>query len=251
MQEQALFFTERGMVMLDHEKILKIELTTATGRKLVVAQKDQLSFPRMFIDDIPVDNIIIIKGKDFPEFEIDRSLYVITYMKNGDRIRYTGVIKMSLPNQVNVQIRNEYGTLMAERRRYFKVEANLKAVVTGFTRGEDSYELDDPFTCIIRNINIGGIFVAEMRYQFALGDILFIRFSSEVGTVSLMSKIIRVQRNADGEMEGYGCQFVNTDPQQEELLAKLVFGIQLQQRQEQMERDERLAEGLERVSGTQ
>ncbi len=64
--------------MLDRDKILKIELTTATGRKLVVAQKDQLSFPRMFIDDIPVDNIIIIKGKDFPEFEIDRSLYVIT-----------------------------------------------------------------------------------------------------------------------------------------------------------------------------
>lgn len=237
--------------MLDHEKILKIELTTATGRKLVVAQKDQLSFPRMFIDDIPVDNIIIIKGKDLPEFEIDRSLYVITYMKNGDRIRYAGVIKMSLPNQVNVQIRNEYGTLMAERRRYFKVEANLKAVVTGFMRDEDSYELDDPFACIIRNINIGGIFVAEMRHQFALEDILFIRFSSEVGTVSLMAKIIRVQRNADGEMEGYGCQFVNTEPQQEELLAKLVFGIQLQQRQEQMERDERLAEGLERVMGTQ
>lgn len=237
--------------MLDRDKILKIELTTATGRKLVVAQKDQLSFPRMFIDDIPVDNIIIIKGKDFPEFEIDRSLYVITYMKNGDRIRYTGVVKMSLPNQVNVQIRNEYGTLMAERRRYFKVEANLNAVVTGFMRGEDSYALDDPFTCVIRNINIGGIFVAQMQHQFALGDVLFIRFGSDVGTVSLMAKIIRLQRNSDGEMEGYGCQFINTDPQQEELLAKLVFEIQLHQRQEQMERDEKIAEGLERVIGNQ
>lgn len=226
--------------MFERSKIIKLELTTATGRKLVEAQKDQLSFPRMFMDEMPVENIVIIKGRDFPIFESEQSVYVIAYMKNGDRIRYVGVVRMSLTNQVNVQIRNEYGTLMAERRRYFKVQADIDADITGFMRGEDAYSFDTPILCSIKNINIGGIFMSRIKHDFLLGDVLFMQFSSGSGPINVMSKIIRVQHTREGAMEGYGCQFIETDSQQEELLAKLVFELQLKQRQEQMERDERL-----------
>lgn len=226
--------------MFERSKIMKLELTTATGRKLVEAQKDQISFPRLFIDDMPVDNIVIIKGKDLPLFRIEQSLYVIAYMKNGDRIRYVGVVRMSLDNQVNVQIRNEYGTLMAERRRYFKVEADITADITGFMRGDDAYSFDVPVKCHIKNINIGGIFMSRIEHNFSLNDVMFMQFASGGGNICVMAQIIRLQRDHDGKMEGYGCQFVNTDPQLEELLAKLVFEIQLKQRQEQQDRDERL-----------
>lgn len=226
--------------MFERSKILKLELTTATGRKLVEAQKDQLSFPRMFVDEMPVENIVIIKGRDFPMFESEQSLYVIAYMKNGDRIRYVGAVRLSLPNQINIQIRNEYGTLMAERRRYFKVNADITADITGFMRGEDAYGFDNPVICSIKNINIGGIFMSRIKHDFLLGDVLFMRFTSGTDPINVMAKIIRVQHSREGVMEGYGCQFVNTDSQQEELLAKLVFELQLKQRQEQMERDERL-----------
>lgn len=226
--------------MFERSKIVKLELTTATGRKLVEAQKDQLSFPRLFVDDMPIDNIVIIKGKELPLFQIEQSLYVIAYMKNGDRVRYVGVVRMSLENQVNIQIRNEYGTLMAERRRYFKVEADITADITGFTRGEDAYSFEEPVECHIKNINIGGIFMSRIQHKFSLNDVLFMQFASKSGKICVMAEIIRLQRSHDGEMEGYGCRFVNTDPQLEELLAKLVFEIQLKQRQEQQERDERL-----------
>lgn len=236
---------EGGDTVFERSKIMKLELTTATGRKLVEAQKDQLSFPRLFIDDMPVDNMVIIKGKDLPLFQLEQSLYVIAYMKNGDRIRYVGVVRMSLENQVNVQIRNEYGTLMAERRRYFKVAADIDADITGFMRGEDAYSFEEPIVCHIKNINIGGIFMSRIPHSFALNDVLLMQFNSGSGKICVMSEIIRLQRDHEGEMEGYGCRFVNTDPQLEELLAKLVFELQLKQRQEQQERDERLEAVIE------
>ena len=49
--------------MLDKNKIYKIEVTSPGGRKLAVAEKDQFSFPRLYIDDMPVTNVIIMKGR--------------------------------------------------------------------------------------------------------------------------------------------------------------------------------------------
>lgn len=237
--------------MLDRKKIIKIEITSPVGRKLVVADKDHFSFPRMFIDDIPVNNIIIIKGKDLPVFEIDKNLYVITYMKNGDRIRYAAAVRMSLNDQLNVQLRSDYGTLMEERRRYFKVESDIECTVLGYVRGEDELvEFDDPSAAIIKNISIGGIFLFRSEQSFSVGDSLLLNFRIEGESVDVMAKVLRIQRNHEREIEGYGCQFVNADPAQEELFAQFVYNVQLRKRIEEMEKDEQMQEAMQRVKGS-
>lgn len=236
--------------MLDRKKIIKIEITSPVGRKLVVAEKDQFSFPRMFIDDIPVNNIIIIKGKDLPVFEIDKNLYVITYMKNGDRIRYAAAVRMSLSDQLNVQLRSDYGTLMEERRRYFKVESDIECTVLGYVRGEEELvEFDEPTAAVIKNISIGGIFLFRSEQTFAIGDSLLVNFRIEGESVDVMARVLRIQRNHDREIEGYGCQFINADPSQEELFAQFVYNVQLRKRIEQMEKDEQMQEAMQRVKG--
>ncbi len=235
--------------MLDRKRIIKIEITSPAGRKLVVAEKDQFSFPRVFIDDMPVSNIIIIKGRDLPQFEIDKNIYVITYMKNGDRLRYPAAVRMSLTDQLNVQLRSDYGTLMEERRRYFKVEADIECSVLGYMREEDNLiELEEPIKASIKNISIGGIFLACSEGElFTLGDSLLLSFRIEGETVDAMAKVLRIQRNHERDVEGYGCQFVNPDPTQEELFAQFVYNVQLRKRIEQMERDEQLQEAMQRV----
>lgn len=237
--------------MLERKKIIKVEVTSPAGRKLVVADKDQFSFPKVFIDDMLVNNIIILKGKEFPELEIDKNVYLITYMKNGDRLRYPAVVRMSLPDQLNVQLRSDYGTLMEERRRYFKVESDLDCAVIGYIRGEgDLVEFEYPIASVIKNISIGGIFLFRSKQEFAPGDVLMLHFRIENEYVDIMAKVLRIQRNSEKEIEGYGCQFINADPSQEELFAQFVYNVQLRQRQEQMERDEQLQEGLRRVKGS-
>ncbi len=234
--------------MLDKRKIIKIEVTSATGRKLVVAEKDNFSFPRVFMNDIPLNNIIIIKGKDLPLFEIDKSIYIITYMKNGDRIRYTATVRMSLSNQLNVQLRNDYGTLMEERRRYFKVESDIECSVAGFIHDDELVDFDAPIAASIKNISIGGMFLFQPENQvFAPGDTLVVNFNIDGEPINVMAKILRIQRSHEKEIEGYGCQFVNPDAAQEELLAQFVYNIQLKKRIEQMEKDELMQEAMQRV----
>ncbi len=235
--------------MLDRKKIIKIEITSPAGRKLVVAEKDQFSFPSVFIDDMPVTNIIIIKGRDLPEFEADKSVYVITYMKNGDRLRYPAAVRMSLSDQLNVQLRSDYGTLMEERRRYYKVDSDLDCSILGcIPKGEEDFvEYEQPLRATIKNISIGGIFLFESEESFSPGDVVLVNFHIVGETVDVMAKILRVQRNHERQIEGYGCQFMNADQNQEELFAQFVYNIQLKKRQEQLERDERMKEALQRI----
>lgn len=238
--------------MLDRKKIIKVEVTSPAGRKLVIANKDQFSFPKVFIDDILVTNIIIIKGKDFPELEMDKNVYVVTYMKNGDRLRYPAAVRMSLPDQLNVQLRSDYGTLMEERRRYFKVQSDIDCAVMGYVRGEgDLVEFEYPIASTIKNISIGGIFLFRSSQEFSPGDVLMLHFRIENEYVDIMAKVLRIQRNSEREIEGYGCQFVNTDPAQEELFAQFVYNVQLRQRIEQMERDELMQEGMRRIKSSE
>lgn len=224
--------------MLDRERILKVELTSTTGEKLLLADKDQLSYPKMFINDMPSDNIVIIKGRDFPTLKLSQGVSLIAYMKNGDRIRYTGTVRMSLPHQVNIQLSTDIGTVMPERRRYFKVDTDLNCIVNGFTREGEEYEYEIPLAAVIRNISIGGIFLMCTNQKFSLQDTLSINFKADGELIQVEARVLRSQYGESGELEGYGCQFINTDPGLEEQFAKLVYEIQLKQRNEQMEREE-------------
>lgn len=233
--------------MLDREKIVKIEVTSAAGRKLVVAEKDQFTFPRLFVDDIPVNNIIIIRGKELPLFEIDTPIYVVTYMKNGDRIRYAASVKISLPYQLNVQLKNSYGTLMAERRKYFKVESDIDCKILGVLREDDIEEFDVPVDAAIKNISIGGIFLFGSEVSFSPQDTLLLSFKLDDSPVNITVNILRVQRNQDKQIEGYGCQFVNLEPSQEEAFAQFIYNIQLKKRIEQMEKEQKQEEAMKRI----
>ena len=235
--------------MLEKSRIYKIEVTSPGGRKLAVAEKDQFSFPRLFINDMPVNNVIILKGKRFPELEIDTNIYVITYMKNGDRIRYPAAVRMSLVDQLNVQLRSDYGTLMEERRRYFKVESDIDCTVYGYIRDDNYVEFAKPVEGVIKNISIGGVYLDCENIQFSPHDILSLGLYVEGNPVEIYAEILRVQRK-DGIIDGYGCQFQNVDQNQEEIFGHFVYTIQLQKRIEEQEKEEMREEALMRIKGS-
>lgn len=232
--------------MLDKNKIYKIEITSPGGRKLAVAEKDQFSFPRLFIDDMPVTNVIIMKGRRYPELGRDSAVYVITYMKNGDRIRYPAAVRMSLCDQLNVQLRSDYGTLMEERRRYYKVESSIECEITGYIRDENYVEFNKPMPGVIKNISIGGVYLDCEEVNFSPHDIVNLSFYVEGNPVDIYAEVLRVQR-VNGTIDGYGCQFQNVDQNQEEVFGHFVYTIQLQKRIEEQEKEEMREEALLRI----
>ena len=235
--------------MLNINRIVKVQVNAMNGQLIVEADSEQLSFPRLFVNDVPVNNIMMIKGKGFPEIDSDVGVYVIAYMKNGDRVQYVGRVKMSLDNQLNVQIRDDYGTLMEERRRFFKVQSDIKCVISGVERDGTLYEYDIPIISRIKNLSIGGVFIEGTDPPFCKDDLLLINFKVTEDVVGAMAKVLRLQLDADGGLLGYGCEFANVDQRQEGLLAKSVYEIQLKQRQLQREKEYKKSEGEKRVKG--
>lgn len=236
--------------MLDKNKIYKIEVTSPGGRKLAVAEKDQFSFPRLYIDDMPVTNVIIMKGRRYPELDRDQAIYVITYMKNGDRIRYPAAVRMSLCDQLNVQLRSDYGTLMEERRRYFKVDSDIECEVMGYIRDDNYVEFNKPVTGTIRNISIGGVYLSSDDVDFSPHDIVYLNFCVEGNPVDIYAEVLRIQR-VNGTIDGYGCQFQNVDQNQEEIFGHFVYTIQLQKRIEEQEKEEMREEALSRIKDSE
>ena len=236
--------------MIDKSGITSVRVTALDGKLLLETDSEHFSFPRMFIHNMPVTNIIMIKMKDLPDFEADSGVYVIAYMKNGDRVRYMGRVKLSLENQLNIQIRDEYGTVMEERRRYFKVQSELRCVISGYERDNTVYEFDSPILSTIKNVSIGGVFIAKTDVTFRKDDILLLNFRVGTEVVGAVVKVLRLQLFPDGSLEGYGCEFANVDKRMEELLARLVYDIQLKQRQEKMEKDFRKEEAKKRIKGS-
>lgn len=232
--------------MNDKDKIYKIEVTSPGGRKLAVAEKEQFSFPRFYIDDMPVNNIIIMKGRRYPQLERDQAIYVITYMKNGDRIRYPASVRMSLSDQLNVQLKSDFGTLMEERRRHFKVESDIDCEVMGYIRDDNYIEFNKPLEGTIKNISIGGVYLDCEDFRFSPHDIVNLNFFVEDNPIEIYAEVLRVQR-VNGDVDGYGCQFQNVDQNQEEIFGHFVYTIQLQKRIEEREKEEMREEALMRV----
>ena len=237
--------------MLDKEKMIKALVTTMNGKTLFEADKEQFSFPRLFIDDIPVNNVMIIKGTGFPELDYDTGVYVVAYMKNGDRVQYVGRVKLSLENQVNIQIKDDYGTVMQERRRYFKVKADIKCVITGYTRGDETLQFQRPIISTIKDLSIGGIFLMKTDQTFSRGDVIFVSFEVGGELVFVMEGGLRLRTVQEGGCTRAGCRFTNADQRLEGLFAKFVYNIQLNQRIEKLERESRMKEGLKRVKGNE
>ena len=236
--------------MIDRSGIVTVRITAMDGTLLLESDNEHFSFPRLFVHNMPVNNIIMIKQKDIPLFDADTGVYVIAHMKNGDRVKYLGRIKLSLENQLNIQIRDEYGTVMEERRKYFKVQSQLRCVISGYERDDTVYEFDAPLVSMIKNVSIGGVFIEGTDPPFQKGDILLLNFKVGSDVVGAAVEVLRLQLLTDGRLEGYGCEFTNVDKKMEGLLAKLVYDIQLKQRQEKLEKDLRKEEAQKRIKGS-
>lgn len=215
--------------MPDMSKIIKIDVINTSGRKIMSATASQISCPVIYEDDFPTTNTLMIKGAGFPELPRNSSVYVIAFNKSGDRLKYTGLVNMSTENQINIRVR-EYASVMEERRRYYKIESNLKCTINSYIREDVLTRLDNTIVGNIRNFNIGGIFLTVDEVQLKPKDVILFSVLMENEVLDVYAEVLRIQRREDGNIEGYGCKFINSGAKQEEIFAKYVYTKQLEER---------------------
>ena len=98
-------------------------------------------------------------------------------------------------------------------------------------RDEETIRFDEPYAIEVQDINIGGIFMS-MDYECVRDDMICVEIDLFVDyKLNAMVRVLRVQRDEDGNITGYGCEFQSLTAAQEDYIGKYINKVQLEQRQ--------------------
>lgn len=76
------------------------------------------------------------------------------------------------------------------------------------------------------------------EYEFVQEDVVCVEIDLFTDyKLNAMARILRVQRDADGNITGYGCEFQGLTAAQEDYIGKYIYKAQFAQRQKEMARD--------------
>lgn len=215
-------------------KVIKVEVLDETGKNIVSAEKNFV-FPRNLNSD--EDSILIIKGKGLPELERNQIVSIVSTTKSNDRIKYTGAVTVSMDRQMNIKIlQNNDTKVLEERRRYFKIKIDEKGRALFYVRSEKTVRYDEPVEITILDINVGGIFMKtdDESQEFIEDDLVCVELDLLADyPLNVAARILRVQRDPEGNIKGYGCEFQGLTAAQEDYISKFIYKVQTEQRQKE------------------
>ncbi|MBD5080815.1 MAG: PilZ domain-containing protein [Ruminococcaceae bacterium] len=224
--------------MLTREKILKLDIVTPEDVRILSAGNKQFTlreYNNATYSQNP-DMMLITKGKGLPEIQHNAEVFMIAYMRNGNRIKFPAYVSMSTEMQMNLVVRVESGVVLEERRRYYKVEVNIPCVVNMVERDNNRKVLESPYLTKVKDINIGGVFLMVCNNEnLQAGDKMLITIDLKDRSLDVEAEILRVQKNAAGDIEGFGCRFVNMSAADEDIVSKYIIECQRERIQKELE----------------
>lgn len=226
------------MLLFFGGKIIKVEVFDEQD-KLILSVEKNFVLPKNMDDD---NAIVIIKGKNLPVLEHNQIVSIVTTTKANDRVKYTGAVSVSMDMQLNIAIlKNNDTHVLRERRRFFKIKINEKGRALFYVRGEKTVRFDEPPEIRVLDINVGGIFFSCETTEFMEGDIVCVDVDLFVEyPLNTAVKILRVQRNDDGSIKGYGCLFESLTGAQEDYIGRFIMKVQSEQRRKESAKDDSL-----------
>ncbi|MDR0986654.1 MAG: PilZ domain-containing protein [Ruminococcus sp.] len=219
--------------MINKERIQKLTVYDNNDRILFSVPADKISFPKDFFR-IKKADLVVVKSKDLPVLFQGSKITVIFEYLTGLRMKYMTEVDLGSETQMNFHVGD--GLALEERRRFYKVPVDFYGTATYMIRDEEITPFDPPLPIHFSDLNLGGIFFSCEAQEFVTGDQLQVIFID--GEMSLLSEILRVQKNPDGSVKGYGAKFLVVTGAQEERLSRFIFDCQLAERERRRKKEE-------------
>lgn len=216
--------------MLDKAKVLRLDVLDINNK--VIYSTDRFEPGKTLFGNAD-DALLILFGEDMPELSKGTPVKIITHIINGDRIMRMGRITISTYKQMNISVSKKCERL-EERRKYFKIAVKVPARILLSTLGDEITKYPDGINVIVRDINIGGVFI-ETEHEFEKGTELLLEMDLDGEQICSSCEILRVQHSSSG-LEGYGCSFLENSTEQEQIIASYIFKMQLLHRKKRIER---------------
>lgn len=170
------------------------------------------------------ETFIVIKGDIKEPVKINRIIKVVLYYVSGDRVQYTTNANLCTTYQLNAMLSGE-SVLLEERRRFYKLKITMCATVINVMNEDREVIDEEEFPVLIKDINIGGVFIECKNNKFNINDYINIKIKLCNCEMILFAKVLRTQRVEDN-VEGFGCCFINIRNRHEEIIAKYINQIQ-------------------------
>lgn len=173
--------------------------------------------------------LLIIKGSDMAECPAGTTVVAIACNRNGDRLRYRGIIGVASSRQWNIYLQELVQT-DEDRRSFCKVEVDCTVQITAFTREDILTTLSPPALFTLKDISAGGMFIKHAltsKVIFEEQDLLVAVFDVMGSRLENTVSVLRKQYGAEEKLLGYGCRFIGMSTRKEELLARFVYQCQL------------------------
>lgn len=203
---------------LNTSKIVKIEVYDKKDRFLGVTrvfEVTEVKIKKNIIKTVTINfnNIINMHKGDT----------VMLVFEVGAGTRYKTIAELDSVTKTQIVITLGEVEELEERRRSFKVSTDETAVVYK-SKAADAEGLD----ARILNINLGGVLL-KCEEKLSVGSTIYLSMLS--GDLELPTKILRKQKDLNGNLVGYGCQFVEVDKSEEEILSKHILQCQILERE--------------------
>lgn len=229
------------MRLIFGSRVIRVEVLDEKGSVIISAESGFVVPKNIQTDE---DCIVMIKRKNLPELDRNKIVSVVTTLKSGDRIKYSGAISVSTDTQMNIQLlRSADSKILEERRRFFKIKVHEKGKAMFYVRDEKTIRFDEPVTVEVLDINVGGVFLVcdPEKAEFLPDDLICVEIFLFVDyPLNASVRVLRVQRDTDGGIIGYGCEFRGLTAAQEDYIGRYIYKTQSEQRQKDVARDEML-----------
>ena len=218
--------------MINKDKISRVMIYDLNGKMLLATAS--VFFPKDFFKVKGTDFVMLKGGGDYPVLPTGTAVDAVFEYATGMRVKYRTTIDLGTEHQMNFRVAD--GEVMEERRRSFKIMVDMDGQSPFFIRGEEMFSFAKPVELKIININLGGVLFSSDS-DFEPGDQVMLDFLE--GEMQLLMEVLRIQRNKDGSVQGYGCQFMDVTESQEERLAKFIMDCQVLEREKKMAAESR------------
>ena len=202
-------------------KVLKVEAYTMPNKLIISSETFSCSSLQTHRDD---EVTIVIKGDIKNPVKINKEIKVILYYINGNRIQYNTRVDLCTTYQLNALLRGD-SVILEERRRYYKLKINLQAKIILVMNEQKEIILDEEVPVLIKDINIGGVFIECKGNQFKKDDYVNLDINLRGRKMVLLAKVLRIQELEDDNY-GYGCCFIHIKMRHEEMIAQYINQIQ-------------------------
>jgi hypothetical protein len=219
--------------MINKERIQKLTVYDHTDHVLFSVPADKISFPKDFFRMKKAD-LVVVKSKDLPVLFQGTKIVVIFEYLTGLRMKYITEVDLGSDSQMNFHVGD--GLALEERRRFYKVPVDFNGTAAFVIRDEEVTPFEPPLKLHFSDLNLGGMFFSCDDQSFITNDQIQTTFID--GEMTLLAEILRVQRNPDNTIKGYGARFVTITGAQEERLSRFIFDCQLAERERRRKSEE-------------